>query len=270
MKHHIIHPSHDLRDYVKYFWVLEDNRGQATSRRFQTIADGSPGMIFHESENGSLYQFEKQLPPTFLYGQTTSATEIKSPPAFRAIGIYLYPHALKTIFGLPASELTNTCVDVTMLNSDSKYLTERLIETNAMEDKISVLSTFLKQQIACNSATSDVDVMLALSIIYREKGAISLCILQEKTGLSERALERRFQRVIGISPLQFCRIVRFQSSLTQLRENGFEKLSDIAYENQYADQSHFIRSFKEFAGDSPFRFRKKSSELINNFPEIIG
>ncbi|KAA0989167.1 AraC family transcriptional regulator [Dyadobacter aurulentus] len=269
MEHFKIQPSPDLRDYVKYFWVLEDQSVRVSPRRFNTIADGSPGMVFHESANGSFYQFGKKLPSTFLYGQSTSATEIESPPAFRAIGVYFYPHALKTIFGLSASQLTNTCVDITELNSSGKYLTERLSEADSVCSKVALLNGFLKQQTQHTSFTADADIMTALSLIYKYKGAIPLAAIQEKTRLSERGLERKFQQVIGISPNQFCRIVRFQSSLNQLRENGFDKLSDIAYENQYADQSHFIRSFKEFAGDSPFRFQKRANELVENFAEII-
>jgi AraC-like DNA-binding protein len=85
--------------------------------------------------------------------------------------------------------------------------------------------------------------------------------------LSERTLERRFKQSIGISAKLFSRICRFQESLNQLRKNKYDKLSDIAYENGYADQSHFIRSFKEFTGVSPFDYRKQLKEVAENFPE---
>jgi len=31
----------------------------------------------------------------------------------------------------------------------------------------------------------------------------------------------------------------------------FQNLSDIAYDNDYADQSHYIRAFKEFTNITP-------------------
>jgi AraC-like DNA-binding protein len=36
-----------------------------------------------------------------------------------------------------------------------------------------------------------------------------------------------------------------------LRGKGFNNLTDIAYDNGFADQSHFIRSFKEFTQITP-------------------
>jgi AraC-like DNA-binding protein len=54
-----------------------------------------------------------------------------------------------------------------------------------------------------------------------------------------------------------------------LRNNHYHKLSDIAFENEYADQSHFIRAFKEFAGFSPYRYRQQSNEVVENFAELI-
>jgi len=36
----------------------------------------------------------------------------------------------------------------------------------------------------------------------------------------------------------------------------------------FTDQSHFIRSFKEFAGISPNQYQKQYTELVENFPEM--
>lgn len=101
--------------------------------------------------------------------------------------------------------------------------------------------------------------------ILQGKGHVSFATLQQQIRMTERTLERRFKQSIGISAKMFSRICRFQESLNQLRNNNYKKLSDIAHENDYADQSHFIRSFKEFAGVSPFDYRKQLNEVAENF-----
>lgn len=55
----------------------------------------------------------------------------------------------------------------------------------------------------------------------------------------------------------------------QLRNNDFARLTDLALENDYADQSHFTRTFKAFTGLSPFKYRRRSAETVENFPELI-
>ena len=72
-----------------------------------------------------------------------------------------------------------------------------------------------------------------------------------------------------MSPKLFSRICRFQSSLQQLRDNDYTKLSDIAFEHEFADQSHFIRTFREFAGFSPFQYQRQSPGVIENLATLL-
>jgi AraC-like DNA-binding protein len=108
----------------------------------------------------------------------------------------------------------------------------------------------------------------AMAQILQSKGAVSLREVQKYLQLSERSLERRFKEYIGIPPKLFSRICRFQASLGHLRNNKYDKLTDVAFENDYADQSHFIRSFKEFAGFSPVQYQKKSQEIVENLSAL--
>jgi AraC-like DNA-binding protein len=91
------------------------------------------------------------------------------------------------------------------------------------------------------------------------KGCVSLFKIQTDLNLSERTFERRFEQQVGLSPRLLASISQFQTSLQQLKEGKFTKLSDIAYDNGYADQSHFIRSFKKFTNLSPLQFIKQST-----------
>ena len=269
MKFQQIHPPANLKDYIRYYWVLESDVLETLPKNFAAIADGSPGIIFHQAEGGQFYQEGKVLPPVFLYGQTTKYTELCSTGRFRNIGVYFYPHAIRSVFGFNAAELTNSCVDVNLIPSkDYKRLSERLFNTPGLNDQIDLLSAYLFAQVKQNNTSDDKLISYALTKMFEAKGDINLKLLQDDLRLSERSLERRFKYDIGISPKLLSRIFRFQSAMNLLRAGSYYNLSDIAYEHNYADQSHFIRSFKEFAGVSPNQFQKQSNELIENFPEI--
>ncbi len=225
------------------------------------MADGCPGLIFQQSDSGTFYQENKELPDLLLYGQTTKYTELHVTGTICSIGVCCYPHALKSVFGLNADELTNSCLDLDILSASRDfYLAERLGNTPSLTEKIAVIAAFLFKQINENSTPADEVTHFALSQIIASGGSIPLKDLQQQLQLTERSFERRFKQGVGISPKLFSRICRFQNSLKQLKSNNYSKLSDIAFEHDYADQSHYIRAFKEFAGFSPYQYQKKSTE----------
>ena len=270
MKYKQIEIPHYLKDYIQSFWVL-NNFTNAAAKSFRTIADGCPGLIFQHPEKGVLYQNEKQLPAGFLYGQATKHNTLQLSGQFSTVGIFFYPHALKTIFGLNASELTDSCIDLTLLSATQGFqLSERLMKSISTDDQIEIVSSFLFSQMQKNNQPVDGKTGYALSRIILSKGSISLKELTESLNLSERSFERKFKEHVGISPKLFSRICRFQASLKQLKHNNYNKLSDIAFENDFADQSHFIRTFKEFSGFSPNQYQQQSYELVENLSEVMN
>jgi AraC-like DNA-binding protein len=58
-------------------------------------------------------------------------------------------------------------------------------------------------------------------------------------------------RAIGVSPHQYIRIARFQEAVRLIKASQFETWSELAYDLNYADQSHFIKDVKEFSGFTP-------------------
>ncbi|RPE05719.1 AraC family transcriptional regulator [Chitinophaga lutea] len=264
-----IPPPDALKNHIRYFWVLEGAGADIPSKSFRTMADGCPGLIFQHPDLGVMYQNNKALPGIFVYGPATKYAEIRLAGAFSTIGIFFYPNALPAIFGLNAGELTDTCMDLDLLAQKEGFpLAERLSAAPSAQDRMAILCTFLMQQIRENSRFEDAAIQHALSHIIQSKGSVPMKQLQEQLQLSERSFERKFKQYVGVSPKLFARISRFQASLSQLRNNDFCKLSDLAFDNDYADQSHFIRSFREFAGFSPHQLRKQSVELLENFTEL--
>ncbi|MNL65149.1 DNA-binding transcriptional activator FeaR [compost metagenome] len=64
-------------------------------------------------------------------------------------------------------------------------------------------------------------------------------------------MQRLFENNVGMSAKLFRRVCQFDASFQRLNQLQFDKLSDVAFEHGYADQSHFIRVFREFTGLTP-------------------
>lgn len=261
MNYQQIHPPEPLRKYVRYFWTLEDDSINFSEKTFKIISDGLPGLIFQENRKSFLNKDNQESPQLFLYGQTTRYTEHKAIKSFCNIGVYFQPTALKSIFGIDANELTNQHVDIKELIKTN--ITEQLLNITIAEQRIKLLSSFLILQAEQRKAENE---KVNFATVQLQKG-VSLPSIQNELNISERILELYFKTHIGISPKLYARINRFQSALESMRHTRFDKLTDIAYQNDYFDQSHFIREFKEFAGTSPKHFKLKANEQVANFPE---
>lgn len=255
MNYQLITPPASLAPFVRCFWTLEGNSMHALSQAFGSLVDGCPGMIFQDADAGKLMMGEQQLSGLFIYGQTTKHTEITSTGFFRAAGVMFHPYALKAVFGVNAAELTDTCID-----PPGYQLADRLGDATSVYEQVKVLESYLH---TCKADYNVGVVEYAVAQMQQSNGSISMRSLQQDLQLTEKSFERKFKEQVGIPPKMFAGICRYQASLHQLKTNQYNKLSDIAYENDYADQSHFIRSFKKYTGCSPHQFQKQMSVLFN-------
>lgn len=69
-----------------------------------------------------------------------------------------------------------------------------------------------------------------------------------------------------MNPKEYGRIVRFQRTL-RIMQLGSRNYAGIAYATGYADQSHFIREFRQYSGLTPKRlveYQMPCSDLYTN------
>lgn len=96
-------------------------------------------------------------------------------------------------------------------------------------------------------------------LIYASNGSMSVKDLSEQTFWRSREINRYFVQEYGISLKSYCNIIRFRSSLKQLK-NG-----NLFPESNYADQSHFIREVKKLSGVSPKILSKNKNDRFIQF-----
>ncbi|GAB5555755.1 MAG: hypothetical protein Sapg2KO_53460 [Saprospiraceae bacterium] len=105
----------------------------------------------------------------------------------------------------------------------------------------------------------------AIDYIIERKGAIELLALSQQFCVSRRTMLRYFKQYLGCSFSDFKAVVKFRFAF-QEGVKGNDKLSALAYEHNYYDQSDFNKHFKAKTNETPKKMMatvtKVSEELL--------
>ncbi len=250
-------PDKSISLFVKDILVFEEYE-HTPKTILPFFADGYPGLIFQETQNGLLVNpHQKQMPLLFLYGQTIRPIELVMEGNYKLIIFQLYPFVLKSFFNVDPKSINDNCYD--LLQSDDKKI-ESLIQelkTEAvLKNRINLMADFLYDRFQAKKSTIDFKIRQSLQLILDNQGQLNIGQVCKDLKLNERTFERRFVNEVGISAKKFSQIIQFQYTLEQLTVKDYTKLTDIVYTNGFADQSHFIKVFKAFTGKTPKKFQK--------------
>jgi len=262
MKLQSVIPDPSIADYISKIFVIEDCK-LLPGMGFPFIANGYPGFVFQTASSELVTSKNKKADHLFLFGQTIEPVELYTTGHLTLIAYFFHPPVLKTLFGFNANELTDTSIDLNQLQPAKEMnLKEQLINATSLNERLHLMNNYVSKLIRANHSTINSEIFFAAKSMQRNKGLASLRNIQNELRVSERTFRRLFDSHIGVSPKLFSRICQFDSAFQQLNQNQFSKLSDVAYENGYADQSHFLRSFKAFTSYSPSEYLKNSSDFL--------
>lgn len=157
-----------------------------------------------------------------------------------------------SFFNEPLHELAGQSysLDTLIKRSLISAIEEQLSEAKSHKEYILLVENFLILQLKQNQA--DLLVSSAISQIQQAKGIISIDQMMKSIPLSRDAFEKRFRKAVGTSPKQFSTIIKLNQVISSY--NGQTSLTKTAYSAGYYDQSHFIKDFRSYTGESPSNF----------------
>lgn len=153
----------------------------------------------------------------------------------------------------PLEEFTGATTELAGLlgrADELEQLHEQLVVARNHARRVRLLEGFLLARL--REPAPDPLVTAAVAWLERERGGGRIDELTRYIGLSQSALERRFRRVVGVSPKKYASVVRLSRAVA-LREGGAD-FATAAYAAGYADQSHFIHEFRRATGRAPAEF----------------
>ncbi|SDE23762.1 transcriptional regulator, AraC family [Pricia antarctica] len=171
--------------------------------------------------------------------------------------IYFRPTGFNKIFGIPSSKITNQIINADdIFDSEARYLFERLCEAKSLVTMGILANTYLLAILKSRKSGHDVSLTFLSNLITKNPGMFNVAQLAYTANMCSRNLERYFLEQVGLSPKQFCSVVRFNNALNLKLSHPQKDWTSIAHEGGYFDQMHLIKDFKRFSGNAPSSFLK--------------
>lgn len=245
-------PAERLKPYIKYF-VVSENELESEYKVFP-----SSGLVIGFQYKGQLATIrnntENKLASAGITGVSDSYKIFRNSSHIGTILVFFTEIGFTHFASHPANELFNLSLslDDIFKKSDVEEIEEKLAMAAADKQRVKIVEQFLLSQL--KDIQTDKLVVEAVKLIYQTNGTIRIKELNEKLFISQSPFEKRFRKVVGTTAKKFASVVRFNTVLDNLSKT--KTLTEICYENNFFDQAHFIKDFKQFTGDTPENFKR--------------
>lgn len=264
MKFFSTEPASHLSHLVKQFWIIGNPDPTVVQQKI--IPDGYCEIIIHFGDPYRIRLNEtwETQDRVLFAGQIRRFFYLENTGSSGMLGIKLMPAAAFALFQremsfftdrvVPLSEMTSRVPPSAMFSRDEIQDDERILAAQTWVEQLIDSPVYPTIERTARIAQDLID----------HKGMINIEDLATQHRITRRQLERAFKKVIGLSPKYYARIMQFNYIFEAMQSHD-NSWVDVALDSGYFDQSHFIRNFRAFTGESPAQYGFDEKNMANFF-----
>lgn len=257
-----------LKNVVKRFWQVDRSNGALIKETI--IPKGSVEIIFNLQEDhvtlpGLIGHHNFRVPRCFISGYNTVPIQLAIPGRQLFFGVYVNPTALSKIFKIHGKDYANHCTDLTTIDSSMNSLWHQLAEQQMFHQRVAVFSTWLTNRLPDISRHENLFDEFLTSTLRRSTSAGELA---DMLCYSPRHLSRKLYELTAMNLEQTLIYKRYTQAI-ELMHSSPLRLTEIAHTCNFADQSHFTKTFRSYARMKPTEYRAVKSHVSGHIFENV-
>ena len=239
-----VKPDPSLLPFVDFFWMLTNDSDK--EKEVVVLPDGRFDILFGYSASEPYN--------VLLTGLGTEPSKSALPPRSVMFAISFKLLAVEYVLDTTISGFLN---NVYPLPDDFWGITvDDMSDFTRFFQKASGKITGLLKEVADDRKTQLFD------LIYSSNGSLTVKELSGKLYWPGRQINRYFSSRFGISLKAYCTILRFRASFPHIKEGK------LFPEQAFADQAHFIKEVKKFAGVAPKELSRNKDDRFIHFSTL--
>jgi len=259
-----VRPAPGLQDHIESYYLAELIGSQSTPEFQQKPVSNGCEILFLGYDNtsntcftnsGISHRFESGIIGAHNLRNTVKGMLMEPGQKIcKFVSIKFKPGGFYRIFKIPSSKLHNLFLDASyILGHETNELREQLAGSKNHLERSSLLDMFFVKKLMKNSARS-FNLKAGFEIagcIRHHNGNIKISQLIDVFHITERTLERDFKTAFGLSPKEYCKILRFNTLLNYISMEKSVDWLDMVNHFGYYDQPHLIHEFRNVLGITP-------------------
>lgn len=234
-------PNPPLQDVVESFWMLDN---PSENKDVILLPDGRIDLIFSQSLQEPFH--------IVLLGICTHPEQIVIAEKTKMFAVSFNLLAAEYILHTSVSKLLNEAKRLPL-----DFWDFSVNDLNDFEEFCQKATEKIQHEL--HHQKIDERKLKLFDLIYTEKGALTVKELSEKVIWSERQINRYFNQQFGISLKLYCGILRFRASFQHIKEGK------LFPEQNFTDQSHFIKEIKKLSGFLPKELNQNKNDRFIQF-----
>jgi AraC-like DNA-binding protein len=183
----------------------------------------------------------------------------------RVMGVNFRPGGAHALIGLNAEEFTRRDINLEdMFGASARRLRQRLLETAAPMERLTLLEQWLRQ--VTTEPSWDAAIMHTVAALAHVPDVPSIGRLQRESGYSAHRFGLLFRRHVGMTAKQYARLMRFSTVVNMAHNPQQLDWARLAAEGGYCDQAHLSHEFRRFSGITPSEFAAMRGPYLNHLP----
>ncbi|WEK18723.1 MAG: helix-turn-helix domain-containing protein [Candidatus Pedobacter colombiensis] len=253
-------PAKSLQPFISeyVFRTLMVFRSQPIVKSMPLRVTGSIDFFLGDSFETIDYKSKKVIPfarCTIRGPRTHKMYQIAINGRFVSFTIKFKPSGLYRLMGMPANLFCNQAIDGQLIKPALfQEITEQLMACKNINECIYIIEPYLQLMLGQHKIYPSIAIDQMTDLIFKNKAPANIAGFLAKICLSARQLERNFVKEVGTTPKLYCNMVRFENLLHDKINFPDKNWTALAYDFNYYDQMHLIKSFQRFLGINPGDF----------------
>lgn len=272
-------PKHlSLKSFISYYYFSSSSSDDYLSEYFFYPHYKSTISVYQGSkvkwdEHGSENEpnAENEEVNTYFSHIVRNRFKVKTKGQFNKIGIVFNVLGINRFIKNSLCELAPDPVAIfDHFGEDFQEICRGIFNESSVERKVEILDDFFVSRL---KPLPDPRVLKATDFFFQIEGNHSVEDVSSKMDMDRKTLYKLFKKHLCCSPIEFKRVVRFRDAVEQyMNSEDHLKLYQLAYDNYFYDQSHFIRTTEDLTSENPKQFFQSITKLgpedtYWNFPD---
>lgn len=154
-------------------------------------------------------------------------------------------------------------INVLDIPAQNSFVWKKYIATRNIRKILNYLDSFIIDLRTDKKLKKDSTVSSSIDIIRKKNGNVLVKDIYQKMGVCKSTLEHKFNKEVGLSPKEFCKIEKLNHFFSNYKVHEKElTLTELTYKSGYYDQSHLIKDFRFYVEQNPKKFLSGKKKIL--------